>query len=157
MPRYLSGLALAFFLTGVVIAATIVPMTMLAGRRPSLKTVVDGWAFFGVIILACLAVFVGPVILLLRRWLGPALTVTRAAAAGAATGPVMLLVAWLAIRDGNETFGQLLSFWTRMPMELVLGLLPYALAGALFAGWIVGGQTARRRWIASDSGPLPRA
>lgn len=90
MPRYLSGLALAFFLTGVVIAATIVPMTMLAGRRPSLKTV-------------------------------------------------------------------LLSFWTRMPMELVLGFLPYALAGALFAGWIVGGQTAGRRWIASDSGPLPRA
>ena len=136
MPRYLSGLALAFLLTGVVIAATIVPATMLAGRRPSLKTAVDVWAFFGVIILACLAVFVGPVILLLRRWLGQTLTVTRAAMAGVATGPVMLLVSWLVIKDGNETFGQLLSFWARMPMELAVGLVPFAAAGAVFSGWL---------------------
>lgn len=111
MPRYLSGLALAFLLTGVVIAATIVPMTMLAGRRPSLKTVV-----------------------------GPTLTVSKAAIAGAATRPLMLLVSWLAIRGQNETFGQLLSFWARMPMELAVGLVPFAAAGALFAGWLAGGE-----------------
>ena len=142
MPRYLSGLALAFLLTGVVAAATIVPATMLAGRRPNLQTIIDVWAFFGALTLAFLAVAVGPIILLLRRWLGPALTVARAAMAGAAAGPLMLLASWFVIRERNETFGQLLSFWSRVPMEFVLGVIPYVAAGALFAGWLVAGQRA---------------
>ena len=86
---------------------------------------------------AALALVVGPVILLLRRWLGVRLTTRRAAVAGAAAGPLILIGAWLLVRERGETFGQLLSFWSRLPMELVLGALPYAAAGALFAAWLV--------------------
>jgi hypothetical protein len=147
MPRYLSGLALAFLAVGIVVAGTIVPATMLAGRRPSLRTVVDVWAFFGTLTVIALAVIVGPLILLLRRWLGPRLTVARATAAGAAVGPLMLLAAWFLIRERNETLGQLLSFWWRLPMEFVLGVLPYAAAAALFAGWLAAGPGSRPRRI----------
>lgn len=137
MRRYLTGLAMAFLMVGIVVTATIVPATMMAGRRPRLHTIVDVWSFFGLLTVAALALVVGPVILLLRRRLGQRLTVARAAAGGAATGPLMLIGAWLLVRERGETFGQLLSFWSRLPMELVVGVLPYAAAGALFAAWLV--------------------
>ena len=143
--RYLTGLLLAFLVTGIVMAGTIVPATMLAGRRPRLATVIDVWAFFGLIIVMTLAALVGPVILLLRRWLGTRLTVGRAMAVGAGAGPVMLILTWLIVREENETFGQLMAFWTRLPMELVIGALPHVAAGALFAWWLVSEPRPRMR------------
>ena len=132
---------------GIVVAVTIVPATILAGRRPSLQTVVDVWAFFGTLTVIALAAIVGPLVLLLHRWLGSRLSVARATAAGAAVGPLLLLAAWFVIREGNETVPQLLSFWWRLPMEFVLGVLPFAAAAALFAGWLVAGERRRPRRI----------
>jgi hypothetical protein len=135
--RYLTGLVLAFLLSGILIAGTLVPTTILAGRRPRLHTVIDLWAFFGLIIVATLAVIVGPVILLLRRWWGANLAVGWTITAGAASGPLMMIVAWLIVRERWETLGGLLLFWLRLPMEFVIGALPNAAAGALFAWWLV--------------------
>src|SRR5688500_19066039 len=105
MPRYLSGLALAFLVVGIVPAATMVPAAIIAGRRPSLHTIMDVWVFFGTFAVIALAVIVGPVILLLRRWLGSRFTVAKAMAVGAVAGPVVFMVTWVVTSERNETLG----------------------------------------------------
>lgn len=138
--RYLTGLLFAFLMAGAVIAATIVPATFASGRQPRLFNIIDIWAFFGTLIVISLAAAVGPVVLLMRWWLGARFTARWAALIGAASGPLMLIAAWLLVRESNETFGQLLAFWWRLPLELILGVLPYMAAGALFAWWLTKPQ-----------------
>jgi hypothetical protein len=141
--RYLIGLALAFLLIGAVLTATVVAGTLVTGRSPQIIGVGGVWLAFSVPTVLLLALVVGPGILVARRRLGPGLTTVRAAAIGAATGPIALFIVWLLFREGNETIGGLLRFWSRHPLEFVLGMLPHAAAGALFAGWLVRGHTAR--------------
>lgn len=138
MSAYFTGLGLAFLMVGAVLAATT-----------RLSTLVDVWAFSGFTTVAVLALAVGPFILLLRRWLGPTLTVPRAAAAGVIAGLLVPLPVWLLTRESYETPGNLLQFWLRLPMEFVIGVLPYVAASALFAGWLVAEGAARRRKVFS--------
>lgn len=143
MARYLSGLALAFLLIGALLAAVMLSTSMLTGRAARIVTLIDVWMFFGLMTVAALALFVGPAILLLRRWLGPAFSVARAAAAGAAVGPLIVLPVWFLTRESYETLGGLVQFWWRLPMEFVAGALPYAAVSAFFAGWLVAGKDTR--------------
>lgn len=148
--RYLQGLALAFVLLTVTLAAVVIPGVLRAARPRQLVGVVDMWFAFVLPSLAFLAVAVGPAVLLTRRQLGQAFSVARAAALGAAVGPFSLIAVWLMVRERHETIGGLLVVWSRVPMEFVVGVLPHAAAGALFAAWLVSGPSAARRE------PLPR-
>ena len=148
MTRYLTGLGLAFLVVGVLSAGTLVFTSITAGRAPRLSTVLDVWIFFGTFTVIALAIIVGPVMLLLRRWLGLALTVGRARVVGAAMGPLLLVPMWFVTREDYETLDNLLAFWARLPMEFVIGVLPYAAAGALFAGWLAADKRTPRRTTA---------
>jgi hypothetical protein len=143
--RYLIGLGLAFVLIGAVLTTTVVAGALLTGHSPQINGVGGAWLAFSIPTVPSLAFVVGPGILIARRRLGPGLTAVRAAAIGATTGPVALFVVWLLFREGDETISGLLLFWSRLPLEFVLGAVPHAAAGALFAGWLVHGQTAAHR------------
>lgn len=147
--RYLQGLALAFVLLAVSLAAVVVPSALRAGRPLHIVGLVDMWFVFGLPTLALLAVGVGPVVLLARRRLGRTFSVARAAAFGTVVGPFSLLTVWLMVGEANETIGGLLVFWSRVPSEFVLGILPHAAAGALFAGWLVwSDRGSSTSWLA---------
>jgi hypothetical protein len=95
----------------------------------------------GSVVLACV---VGPAVLAARRVFGPGFGVAGAAALGATFAPVLLFISWLIFRENNETFGDLLQFWARVPGELVIGLVPHAAASAFFASWLVKHPAQRK-------------
>lgn len=146
--RYLTGLGLAFLLIGGVLATTVVIGSLLSGRPPQMRSLVDVWLAFSIPTLALLAFVVGPAVLLMRRRLGETLTALRAATLGAAIGPLSLIAIWLLFREANETLGGLFAFWSRLPTEFLVGVLPHAAAGALFAGWLASGRASGRRQAA---------
>lgn len=120
-------------------------MDLRGGRSPSFTSIVDTWLFVGSVAVIMLAFAVGPLVLALRRWLGPAFTPARAALVGAAAGPGIILAVWYITRESWETVGTLIRFWQRVPMEFVIGVLPFMAAGALFAAVVVSGMRAPRR------------
>jgi hypothetical protein len=142
--RYAAGLLFAFLLIGVAVGAMVLLTTTMTGRSIRPLAFVDVWLAFGLPTVALLTVVVGPVVLALRRLAGDAFTVARGALVGAAAGPLSLLAVWFLFREGNETFAGLLQFWWRLPLEFVIGVVPCAAAGALFAGWLAAGRRPRR-------------
>jgi hypothetical protein len=158
--RYVRGVAMAFLLYGFVLAVTSLPLLLAKGRSIRLNTFVDVWLAFGLPAMFMLAVVVGPAVLLARRFAGDRLSPVAAAGLGAVCGPLMLIGRWVLFRESDETFGGLLQFWTRVPGEFMIGVLPYAVAGAVFAGWLARNDEsvirAGVRQRSPRSGILPR-
>lgn len=138
--RYAKGLGLAFLILGAVLGAIVVLDALIAGRSPRVLGRVDVWLAFGLPTVALLGAGVGPIVLALRRFLDGGLTVGKAAAVGAAAGPLLLLVSWFFYREQNETVVGLLQFWSRLPAELIVGVLPHAAASAFFVSWLAGSR-----------------
>jgi hypothetical protein len=158
--RYAGGVAIAFLLYGFILAVISVPLILAKGRSIRLNTFVDVWLAFGLPAMFMLAVVVGPAVLLARRFAGDRLSPVAAAGIGAVCSPLMLIAGWLVFRDSDETLAGLLQFWTRVPGEFVLGVLPHVVAGALFAGWLVRNDESVNRIGVRQrlprSGVLPR-
>ena len=100
---------------------------------------------------AAIPLAIGPIVLGLRWVLGNRLRPAVAAAIGAFLSPLCIVATWLPFRDANETLVGLLQFWARVPAEFVIGVLPYAIAAALFAAWIAKPVRQRRIERASSS------
>jgi hypothetical protein len=128
--RYLTGLALAFVLFGMVL---IIQGALVAGGA---RGFLDHWLAFGIPTVMLLAAAVGPITLIIRRASGGRLTPVVASILGGAAGPLLLVASWLIFRERNETIVGLIHFWTRLPGEFAFGVLPHAVAGAFFAGWL---------------------
>lgn len=146
--RYLTGLGLAFLFIGALLTTTVVAGALLAGRPPQMAGVGGVWLAFSIPTLALLAFVVGPVVLFVRHRFGQAFTTARSAALGATAGPVSLFLIWLLFRESNETFAGLLAFWARLPIEFAAGVLPHAVAGAVFAVWLMSAESAGQRHAA---------
>ena len=136
MIRYLTGLIGAYLVFGLVCALGVVPLVVLKGQPHRASEFVSMWVGFGVPTVVILATVVGPGVLGLNRLLKTRVPVVIAGIVGAAVGPGIILLAWLVIRDSNESFGGLLQFWLRVPGEFLVGALPPAAAGAFFCVWL---------------------
>jgi hypothetical protein len=141
MKRYVIGLAAAYAVYVVVFTGLVVS---LAAGRANVALVPAVSLLFGFIGVLVLALVVGPSVLLVRAATGGWLHPVGAAAVGALLSPLCLLAIWFLFREGGETITGLLTFWLRLPGEFVGGVVPWSLANAIFAAWIVRDGRPRR-------------
>ena len=133
MKRYLTGLFAAYVVFGLVCAVGVVPLMVLKGQAHRVFGFVPMWIGFGVPTVVILAAIVGPGMLGLNRVFKSRVPPVVAALLGAAAGPGILLLAWLVLRESNESFAGLLQFWLRVPGEFLVGVLPPLAAGVFIA------------------------
>lgn len=127
----------AYLLFALACALGIAPLMVATGQPHRALEFVQLWVWFGVPTVFVLATIVGPGLLGVDRLLNRGLSIAVAAAIGASVGPVLLLVAWLVMRESNESFQGLLQFWWRVPGEFLIGVLPPAAAGSFFCVWLI--------------------
>jgi hypothetical protein len=141
IKRYVIGLATAYAVYVVAFTGLVVA---LAAGRAMVAGVLPVALLFGFIGVFVLALVVGPSVLLVRAATGGRLHPGAAAAVGALLSPVCLFAIWFLFREGGETITGLLRFWLRLPGEFVGGVVPWMLANAVFAAWIVRDGRPRR-------------
>jgi hypothetical protein len=141
MKRYVIGLATAYVVYVVVFSGLVVSLAAGRANAAEVPMVAPVFGFIGVLVLALV---IGPSVLLVRAVAGGRLHPGAAAAVGALLSPVCLFAIWLLFREGGETITGLLTFWLRLPGEFVGGVVPWMLANAVFAAWIVRDGRPRR-------------
>jgi hypothetical protein len=131
-----------------VLAIWSVAMQAMTGRWGHLwNNMLNVTVAFGGLFAIVAAVLYVPAFFALGRIVRPPLTPGHGAAIGVLLAPVMLMVLGVTFRDSAESVGGaivgLLQFWSRQPAEFVLGLIPYAIAGAVFG--FIGAAPTRVR------------
>jgi len=116
-------------------AAWVAVMQLLAGRPShALHNMLDVSIAFGAVFAVTAAVLHVPVFMALSVLLADPLRRTAAILVGAALAPAAYLaVAWrFRESEGPQTIAALLRYWAGHVPELVIGSLPFALAGLVF-------------------------
>jgi hypothetical protein len=126
----------------VSLAVWVAAMEVSAARLEHLAhNIVDVSLAFGAMFAVTAAVLYVPVFSLLGAGLGPRLRRPLAAAIGLALAPAAYLAVAMQFREGEDpqTIAAWLTYWAANLPEVGIGILPFAVGGALFGlmwtGW----------------------
>jgi hypothetical protein len=141
VSRYFAGMARAGLLFASLFGLAVLPIEM---NRPSgsVLAVLSAALTLALVNVTLLAIVVGPLIASMcarsrrpPKWWSVGIL-------GAVHGAVYVLVASIIFADREDTVVGTLQFWARVPGELLIHLVPGAVAGIAFGVWVAAGRRA---------------